>query len=437
MTKIAILPWSHEIEDFLDSVGLSFEQLCDGADYGGWLFGYIESLKRVGIESILVCVSREQIMRSGVHKGTGAKIIFLPSSRFYRAVRRPMTNPYAWSSQAAYGDWSDRSFVRKFVRDRRFDTVPYLATPAWQVAKVLRAQDCQAILCQEYEYPRFDICVGLGWRMRIPVFATFQGGDFQTSGWEKWSRPIAMRRANGFIVGTASERERLRRTYGVPASKIAAIPNPLDTSAWTGLSRHDARTRIGFPATSQVVVWHGRVDIRRKGLDVLLQAWRSVTHARPACDLKLLLVGSGNDNEKLSEMIAGLNLTSVVWVKEYVRDQTRLREYLSCADMYAFPSRHEGFPVAPLEAMACGLPLVAADAQGITDILRGGEQAGGLVVPREDPDSMASALGRLLDDSALRINLGRCARERVRMEFSLNAVGSGLKEFLCAHGLTA
>ncbi len=66
--------------------------------------------------------------------------------------------------------------------------------------------------------------------------------------------------------------------------------------------------------------------------------------------------------------------------------------------------------------MACGLPLVAADAQGIADILRGGEQAGGLIVPREDPDSMASALGRLLDDSALRIDLGRRASERVRTD---------------------
>ena len=70
------------------------------------------------------------------------------------------------------------------------------------------------------------------------------------------------------------------------------------------------------------------------------------------------------------------------FVEEWVLDRARIRTFLSAADVYAFPSRHEGFAVAPLEAMACGLPIVAADAPGVPDLLACGEACGGIMVPR-------------------------------------------------------
>jgi starch synthase len=125
----------------------------------------------------------------------------------------------------------------------------------------------------------------------------------------------------------------------------------------------------------------------------------------------------------------------VLWVDRFVRDQSAVRRYLSSADVYAFPSRHEGFPVAPIEAMACGLPVVAADAPGVADILEGGEDAGGLVVPRGDAAAFALALGRVLDDMAWRHELGRRGRRRVEMYFSLDAVGAQLRAFLLGRGV--
>jgi glycosyltransferase involved in cell wall biosynthesis len=79
--------------------------------------------------------------------------------------------------------------------------------------------------------------------------------------------------------------------------------------------------------------------------------------------------------------------------------------------------------------MAAGLPIVAADAPGIPDILLGGAKAAGIMVPRDDPDSFAEALGRLLDDAKLRADLSEQARKRVEFEFSLDAVGTKLKDF--------
>jgi starch synthase len=122
-------------------------------------------------------------------------------------------------------------------------------------------------------------------------------------------------------------------------------------------------------------------------------------------------------------------------VDEYVRDRTAIQRYLSAADVYTLPSRHEGFPVAPIEAMASGLPVVAADAPGVPDILEGGEASGGIVVPRGDATALAEALGRLLDDEAWGHELGKRARYRVENYFSLEAIGKQLREFMFSETL--
>ena len=98
------------------------------------------------------------------------------------------------------------------------------------------------------------------------------------------------------------------------------------------------------------------------------------------------------------------------------------------------PSRHEGFPVAPIEAMACGLPVVAADVAGVREILPDGEASGGIVVPAGDAGALGPALTRLLDDEALRARLAGAALARARDAFSLEAVGTRLREVILGDG---
>lgn len=118
---------------------------------------------------------------------------------------------------------------------------------------------------------------------------------------------------------------------------------------------------------------------------------------------------------------------SILWRDDYVTDRKLIRRRLAAGDIYAFPSRSEGFAVAPLEAMACGLPVVAADASGVPDIFSRGEEDGGLVVSRGDVETFAEALGRLIDQPDYARSLGAHARRRMEQAFSLEAVGSQMR----------
>ena len=429
---VAILPWGDVIEDYLGAIDVSFEAFVSEMT-GGWLFGYVEALRRSGARSVLICVSTTVTEPTRFHHTpTGATLWALPPTRSHSALRRRMRDPMGWTLEDMFGPGGR---LKRQAQQAVRDVAPYLATPIRPLVEVLRREGCTALLCQEYEYPRFDVCVAIGRWLKIPVFGTFQGGDWQASRIERLVRPHTLQACNGLIVAPQTEVDRVRARYGLSDEKVARIFNPLRVEEWVLPPKREARDTLRLPATARVVAWHGRVDLHRKGLDVLLDAWAEVVRAHPSHDLRLLLIGTGADAERLRRRLASPSVSGVTWLDEYVLDRDRLRGYLAAADLYAFPSRHEGFPVALMEAMAAGLPVVAADAPGVPDILgANGGPAGterlGVMVPRGDASALASALGHLIDDPALAERLGRRARQAAAKTFAFEAVGRRLRAFL-------
>jgi len=405
---IAFVPGLDRFEDFHDTIGVSFEAFGTQLT-GGWLFNDIKALQLAGVRTILIYTSaRVERPHVFTHEDTGAPVFVLPSPFIHKVVRRVQRRLLPDSTALAA-------------------VTSYLSTPVGQLARLLRRQGCGAILCQEYEDPRFDICCLLGRLLHRPVFATFQGADHTRSALERALRPFSMRRCGGLIIPSRAERDRVRQRYAVPEHRIADIPNPVELV--TGLSDRSAvRRELALATTTRVVVWHGRVQIDKKGLDVLLDAWDLVCAQRPDADIRLLLVGSGRNAERLRRRLQ--SSTQVLWIDEYVFDRSRLWSYLIAADIYVMPSRREGFAVAPLEAMACGLPIVATDAVGVIDALPQGEKDGGIIVRKEDAPALAGALIRLIDNPLLASALGAIGRRRVEDEFSLHAVGQRLRKFI-------
>ena len=214
---------------------------------------------------------------------------------------------------------------------------PYLATLLELLAQEIRREGCQAILCQEYEYFRFDTCVLLGTLMRLPVFATFQGGDIDRNLIGRSLRRWTMQSCKGLVIGTGTEIQRVRDRYHVQPTKIAQIFNPIDLEMWGTTDRNEARAMFQLPTDTQVVVWHGRVDMYAKGLDILLDAWEQVCRERVGRDLRLLLMGTGLHSEQLRQRIAALPTQNVLWLDKYVNDRNLMRQFYIRRFLRIFP----------------------------------------------------------------------------------------------------
>ncbi len=186
---VALLPWGNVWEDFLDMIGISLDEWCTEMS-GGWLHGYSEALERFGIRTVLIVWSREvQQPHRREHVPTGATVWVLPTARVHRAARR-----IAGFGRSG-GRWT--SYLRRAAS--LVDS--YSATPPRELARVLGQERCGAVLVQEYEYPRFDVCVLLGRLLGLPVFATYQGGEYPEARAEAWVRRRTVPAAAGLFVG--------------------------------------------------------------------------------------------------------------------------------------------------------------------------------------------------------------------------------------------
>ncbi|MFL5907559.1 MAG: glycosyltransferase family 4 protein [Solirubrobacterales bacterium] len=396
------------INEYMRPIGVTLETFSAELT-GGWWFGYIEALQLAGARAVPCYVSRAiKEPQRLEHLPTGSPMFFLPAPRVDRALR------------GETGRGNEHHGVRSALG-------AYTALPLIRLGRVLREQGCEALICQDYEHPRFDWSVLLGRLTGTRVYGSFQGRHGKNR-LEDPGRRLAIRCSGGVIAGPRAEAERVKREYGLPDERVARILNPLDLGVWRPVDRPAARKEIGIAEADRVVAWHGRMEAHRKGLDVLLEAWEGLTRERPGRELMLLLVGTGPDAGQISRELEARELPNVRWVNEHVVDQAEITRYLSAADVYAFPSRGEGLPVSPMEAMACGLPVVGADASGMPDLLEGEEV--GALVPRGDAAALQTALGRLVDDPDLALRLGSAARRRAEQTFSFEAVGPKLRDFV-------
>ncbi|WKV81715.1 glycosyltransferase family 4 protein [Streptomyces sp. SNU607] len=162
----------------------------------------------------------------------------------------------------------------------------------------------------------------------------------------------------------------------------------------------------GVPADVPLAVCVGRLS-RQKGQDVLLRAWR--TTAAPGA--RLVLVGDGPYGDELRRAAPADVL--------FAGATADVRPWIHAADLLVLPSRWEGMALAPLEAMACGVPVLLTDVAGARESLPPGHLPHCLVPP-DDPPALATALTALLGDPALRSELGRTAQHRTRSVFDVS-----------------
>ncbi len=212
---------------------------------------------------------------------------------------------------------------------------------------------------------------------------------------------------------------------GIPADRIVRIDNgvKIDIFRPAFKEKNRLRKKHSLAPDDPVLVFVGSVS-RRKGFDLLLEVFRKLRLVRP--QLKLIVIGPKTVREhpfldkeflqSIEDRVREEGLEDSLLFTGKIQKTSEMVEYLQLADIFVFPSRKEGSPNALLEAMACGLPVIAANLPGITDdIIGSGEN--GVTLPGE-VSAFSEAISELLDDPERRKEMGEKARATIRDNYS-------------------
>lgn len=229
-------------------------------------------------------------------------------------------------------------------------------------------------------------------------------------------------RASCHVITTGEFiRQQLIHDNGLPPQRVTSIPTGIDLTRFSPGDPRQARQQLGLPESGPVL---GIVGTLRswKGHDDLLQAL--ILLHRP--DTRLLIVGDGPRRQVLTDAVASLGLSAQVTL---VGDQTDVVPWLRAMDLFVLPSTsNEGVPQAVMQAMACGLPVLATTAGAIPEVVR--PNATGLLVPPRNPPALAQALATLLDAPEARARLGAGGLALARQECSLPRMLERMEELL-------
>lgn len=221
---------------------------------------------------------------------------------------------------------------------------------------------------------------------------------------------LAARCRDATIVLGESEAALALKKLGLSRDKVFLIPNGIIAAEWpTLLPREEARRKLGLSESGLVF---GAVAnfYKTKGLDILIAAWNK---ARLAAKLAIL-AASGPEKEKIEKLAAESPARENIILNGTL---TNAAEYLNAFDAFVLPSRKEGLPFALLEAIAAGLPLIAADVGAVKETV--GDS--GLVFEPQNADRLAEALNNFANGPELRNHLRVKAEALKPKAFELGA----------------
>jgi glycosyltransferase involved in cell wall biosynthesis len=218
-----------------------------------------------------------------------------------------------------------------------------------------------------------------------------------TSAAQRWLKRVMSRRLAAHVAVGERAARALEEMLGLEQGSVTTIYN--------GVPEHSLppkpRSHDGL-----VIGSLGRLD-RQKGFDVLIRALAKLPEGR------IVLVGDGPQRAELVALATELGLAERV---EVVGWQVDARSWLASFDVFALPSRFEGFPLSIVEAMLAGTPVVASDIASIPEAVVHGHT--GLLVDPDDADGLAAALRELLYDAERRRTLASAARRHARERFT-------------------
>ena len=282
------------------------------------------------------------------------------------------------------------------------------------------------LLNKELKKMKTDLVISRAWNANllcsmasaitgIPA-VLFLSGSIDLSGSSFWKRSVQsfmLNKAARIISVSNESKSNCVRWLQIPEEKIRVIHNGVDLEMAVKLAAESIELPKKMSQKGPTAVFVGRL-IPRKGLDLLLHALSGVQSS--GIDLKLLVVGEGEEREKYEQMVHRLNLESSV---SFIGEKKNPFPYIKYGDIFVLPSRSEGFPNVLLEAMILGKPVVATDCvTGPREIING---KNGTLVPEENPEMLAEAMMTYLNDTELQNLHAKNAFRTIRKKFDLDS----------------
>jgi glycosyltransferase involved in cell wall biosynthesis len=217
------------------------------------------------------------------------------------------------------------------------------------------------------------------------------------------------------IVGVAEAvSTQLKGWCGIPRNKVVTVANAIEMDGFAdGFDEAEKRRELGIPFDCSIIGNIARLT-GQKAQRYFIDSAAIILERNAKCEF--LIVGEGELRAELEEYTRTLGVTEHV---RFLGFRDDVREIMRLLDVLCLSSIHEGTPITLLEGMACEKPVVSTDVGGCREVVVDGE-TGFLVQPR-DPQALAEALLRLVDDKDLAVRMGQAGLRRVREVYSEDA----------------
>lgn len=268
-----------------------------------------------------------------------------------------------------------------------------MALAAWPILRRLQSAGRCEVIDAHFAYPDGYAASLLGRWLGIPVCVTLRGTEPRHLA-DARLRPklLAGLRGAARVFTVSDSLRRLAIDHGIPAAKLQVVGNGVDTQVFHPVPKLEARAQLALPAGAKVLITVGGL-VERKGFHRVLEVLPELRREFP--DLVYLIVGGpspeGDWSGRLSQQAQSLG-AHVRFLGPMAPAALKLP--LSASDLFVLPSSNEGWANVILEAMACGLPVVASDVGGNAEVVA--DPALGCVYPFAERGALAGALGAAL-----------------------------------------
>ncbi len=346
----------------------------------------------------------------------GAQKLLLEQALWFRSRGHKVTVLFFYDRDNLHDKWK-QTYPFEITNLEAFDkkagglrSLPRLLNGLLKLWRILSRGKFDAIITFTHDSNLLGI--PLAWLAGIPARVGTHLGEIR--GMSKWRDALHTFLVNRGVIQTlvaSSARTRNNAIEaGVKAEKITTIYNAIMPFDVSHIDREAVRQKLGLQPEDVFFVAVGRL-VYEKGHEFLVEAMAEVAKE----DLHAIagICGAGPLHDQLQAQIERLNLHNKV---KLLGQWDEIPELLAASDVFVLPSRWEGLPMALLEGMMAGLPVIAARVEGVDEVVQPGVH--GMLVPLESPRELAQAILQLLRSPQDRPQMGAAARERVLSSYT-------------------